>query len=255
MTLAAEPERLTGSPDLRWPEVSAVAARERAGVLGAAARAARVRPGRHRLLFEFALLNFSGAALLSATYLQGWVATIFRSDSTGLTVGIFAVFLAGLLLCARKLWRITCELDCVRNFDPCERSMAADYLAEVSGRDAGSRAITAGALRTKLADGIVAVRHVANSLVLLGLIGTVIGFIIALASVDPERAGDAGSIAPMVSELIRGMSVALYTTLVGSVLNLWLNVNFRVLTYGAVRLTTELIALGEANARPRLLRR
>ncbi len=208
---------------------------------------------RHHLLFEFALLNLSGAALLAAAYLQGWIDTILKADGTGLTLAIFAVFLGGVAVCAGKLRLVSCELNCVRNFDPCKQSMASRYLAEVSGREAGSRAITASALRVKLADRIVMVRYVASSLVLLGLIGTVLGFIIALSGVNPEQAGDVRSVAPMVSELIRGMSVALYTTLVGSVLNLWLMVNFRILARGAVHLATELIALGEANARPRLV--
>lgn len=91
----------------------------------------------------------------------------------------------------------------------------------------------------------------ANSLVLLGLIGTVLGFVIALSGVDPQAAGDVRAITPMVSDLISGMSVALYTTLVGAVLNLWLMVNYRILAGGATKLATSLIALGEANARPR----
>lgn len=255
MTLAAENIASLGShdPKSRRQTVAEVAHDVHTRSAGQDGAVAHASINRHRLLFEFALLNLSGSALLAAAYLQGWVGTILEAGGTGLTLGIFAVFVGGAVICARKLWLVTCELNCVRNFDPCRRSMASQYLAEVSGRGAGSRAITASALKVKLADRIVAVRHVANSLVLLGLIGTVLGFIIALSGVDPERAGDVRSVAPMVSELIRGMSVALYTTLVGSVLNLWLMVNFRVLARGAVRLATELIALGEANARPRVL--
>ena len=92
------------------------------------------------------------------------------------------------------------------------------------------------------------VRHVANSLVLLGLIGTVIGFIIALSGVDPQSVADVDKIAPMVGELIRGMSVALYTTLVGSILSLWLTINHHILTGGAVKLVTAVVRRGEAHA-------
>ena len=92
-------------------------------------------------------------------------------------------------------------------------------------------------------------RHAAGSLVLLGLIGTVVGFIIALSGVDPESASDVQSIAPMVSSLIEGLSTALYTTLIGSVLNVWLMINYRLLAGGTVKLVTALIDLGEDNAR------
>ncbi len=40
-------------------------------------------------------------------------------------------------------------------------------------------------VRLKLSNRIAFVHHKANSLVFLGLIGTVIGFIIALSGVDP----------------------------------------------------------------------
>ena len=104
-------------------------------------------------------------------------------------------------------------------------------------------------LRMKLSQRISLVRHIAGSLVLLGLIGTVIGFIIALSGVDPESASDVKSIAPMVSSLIEGLSTALYTTLIGSVLNVWLMINYRLLAGGTVKLITALIDFGEDNAR------
>ncbi len=203
----------------------------------------------HALLFQFALVNLAAFALLAAAYLQGWLTAVVEGDRTGLTIAILGVFAAGLAVCAYKLHFVTCELVCVRNFDPCRKSWASAYLAEVAARESGSRAIIAATLRLKLMDRIIIVRHVANSLVLLGLIGTVLGFIIALSGVDPAAAGDVQAIAPMVTDLIGGMSVALYTTLVGAVSNLWLTANYRILSSAAVRLATELVALGEANAR------
>ena len=106
------------------------------------------------------------------------------------------------------------------------------------------RAVIAGATRLRLSHRIAVVRHIANSLVLLGLIGTVVGFILALSGVDPEIAGDFASVSPMVSTLIRGVSTALYTTLVGGVLNLWLTVNYQMLATGTVKLITSLQELG-----------
>ncbi len=255
MTTSAEPTYFPGMDGLdgRPDPGQTVAQSADTGPTGGEVGLAQTGVGRHRLLFEFALLNLAASALLAAAYMQGRIGTILAADSTGLTVAIFSVFLGGFVVTAGKLRSISCELNCVRNFDPCKRSLATRYLSEVAGRGAGSRAITAAALRMKLVERIVIVRHLASSLVLLGLIGTVLGFIIALSGVDPDQAGDVRSVAPMVSELIRGMSIALYTTLVGSVLNLWLMVNYRLLASGAVRLAIELIALGESNARPRVL--
>ena len=204
---------------------------------------------RYHPTLRFALFNLAALALLAAAYLQGWVDIVVAADGTGLTVAIFGVFLVGLAISARHIRSVGRELACVRNYDPCRRSLASDYLAEVAGRSSGSRAIAASGLRARITSRIAIVRHIANSLVLLGLIGTVLGFIIALSGIEPGAAASVKAIGPMVSNLIRGMSVALYTTLVGAVLNLWLTVNYNQLARDTVRLVTDLVALGEANAR------
>ena len=49
----------------------------------------------------------------------------------------------------------------------------------------------------------------------------------------------------MVSTLIEGMSVALHTTLVGAVLNVWLMLNYRLVEGGTVRLLTAIVERGE----------
>lgn len=202
-------------------------------------------------VLRFVLLNMTGFALLTAAYFQGWIDTVIAADGTRLVFVIFGMFLAGLAIAGRLVWRISDELNHVSEYKTNEHSWAASYFAEVKGRGSGSRSITASALRMKMANRISAVRHFANSLVLLGLIGTVLGFIIALSGVDPERAADISSIAPLVGDLIAGMSVALFTTLVGAVLNIWLMVNYRILSDSAVTLTAAIVGTGEANERPR----
>ena len=146
-----------------------------------AARGAPSAADRHLLVLRFALFNLAAFGLVGPAYAQGWIDAVLEADGTGLSVAIFVVFLGGLATCAGKVWCVSRELECVRTFNPCCRSWAATYLEEVAGREPGSRAITGAALRLRIATRIAVVRHVANSLVLLGLIGTVLGFIIAVA--------------------------------------------------------------------------
>ena len=211
--------------------------------------AAEQDPFRYLLLLRFGLFNLAACALLGMAWTQGWITQVMLADQTGLSVAILAVFTVGLALCAAKVWRVSSELNCLRDATACKGSWAKSYLREIRGRNAGSRAIMASALRAKVFVRIAVVRNIANSLVLLGLIGTVLGFIIALSGVDPQAASDVTAISPMVSRLLSGMSVALYTTLVGAVLNLWLTVNYQLLSSGAVALVVTLIGLGESHAR------
>ena len=76
-----------------------------------------------------------------------------------------------------------------------------------------------------------------------------IGFIIALSGVDPKAASEVENVQSMVSTLISGMSVAMYTTLVGAVLYVWLIINHRILVTGTVDLIDATIELGETRAR------
>jgi len=206
-------------------------------------------PERHQFLLRFALVNVAGFALLAAAWGQGYLDRVVAADDSGLCLAIFLTFLAGLAIAGQRAWQISGELGCVCHACPPEGSEAGRYLARIGTVPVESRALLASSVRLRLTARIAAVRLVANSLVLLGLIGTVLGFILALSGVDPEQVGDASSIAPMVSTLIQGMSVALYTTLVGAVLNIWLTVNYHLLAGATVRLLAGLVDQGESDAR------
>jgi hypothetical protein len=170
------------------------------------------------LLLRFALANAFALALLAAAWAVGYINMVLVADTSHLSVAIAGVFVLGWLFACRAAVLISQDLNRVRRRDdefPCEPT---DNLKE------------------RLAGRIAVVRHTANTLVLLGLIGTVIGFIVALSGVKPGQAGDASAIGPMVSTLIHGMSIALYTTLVGSVFALWLTVLHRILATAASKL-------------------
>ena len=214
---------------------------------------ARIRDGgatpySYLLWFRFSIVNMAAAAIVVVAYLQGWIGMVLQADNTGLCLLIFGAFAVGLAFSAQKAFETSRELNCAREFDPPRWSRAARYLEAVSGRNADSRSMMASALKLKLATRIAVVRHIGNSLVVLGLIGTVIGFIIALSGVDPETVGDVKAVGPMVSTLIQGMSVALYTTLVGSVLNIWLMINYQMLAGGTANLIATIVESGESHA-------
>jgi hypothetical protein len=197
-------------------------------------------------VLQFALVNLVATGLLVAAYLQHWLDGLFAPYTLSLSALIFAVFLYGLAICGAKIWRTNVDLNDVAAPSPPPGSQAAGYLQAVRASEGESRVLRVNMLRLQLTHGIAGVRHVANALVFLGLIGTVIGFIIALSGVDPAATAEVDKVAPMVSTLIKGMSVALYTTLLGAVLNVWLTVNYRILANGTVNLIAAIIARASA---------
>ena len=203
---------------------------------------------RYLLFVRFALTNVVAATLLGAAWLQGWLDGVLSAHLMELSVLIFAVFLYGLVLCGVKIWHHGVELNDLDAGTPDPASRVGHYLGRAAGVGADSRAMQLGALRLKLTDRIAGVRHIANTLILLGLIGTVIGFIIALSGVDPQATAAAENVSAVVTTLIDGMSVAMYTTLTGAVLYVWLTINYRLLVTGTVDLIAAAIERGEADA-------
>lgn len=202
------------------------------------------------LLFRFALLNLLGGALAALAAAQGWIGAMLEADGQHLVKLIVLVFAGGLATAAARAWRLSAELNGVRDGSPRPGSKGAWFLAATAGRDGATRTALAALLRLKLQQRLSVLRYVASLLVLLGLIGTVVGFIRALGGIDPATVGDPAAIGPMVSRLLEGMAVALYTTLVGSLLNIWLTLNCRLLESGTAHLYAQLVERSERDARP-----
>lgn len=200
---------------------------------------------KYLLLLRFGLVNLVAFALLGAAWAQGLVAKVINADVTNMVILICAIFLIGLILAGYRLWKVSKQLNAAYNYNPEERSRAADFLKKTKGKNATSRSNIAQALRLKLFSRIVHIRYISNSLTVLGLIGTVLGFIIALSGVDPDVASNPSAISPMVAQLIEGMSVALYTTLVGSILSVWLGLIYQMLATGTSNLVSQIIELSE----------
>ncbi len=203
-------------------------------------------PCRQLLMLRFLLVNLVGAALLLAVWQQGWIGRIVSADESRIVLVIAALFLAGFAWSLRRAAELAFELDQARCRRPRPGSRAARFLRLAGEVPPSARGGIETALRLELAASIAPVRHLGGVLVLLGLIGTVLGFVIALSGVDPAAAADVSAIAPMVSSLVAGLGVALYTTLVGAVLNLWLMTNYRLLEGGATRLLGRLLERGAA---------
>jgi hypothetical protein len=198
------------------------------------------------LLLRYLLLNITAIAILAAAFFQGWVIDIFATDATRLTTVIAGVFIVGWTICTYKICHCSRELNLIRRDNAASQSRMQWYAGLTKEAGAESHGTIADCLRSRLYSRISAIRLVANHLILLGLIGTVIGFIIALSGVDEGSVADVGSVGPMVSKLIQGMSVALYTTLVGAVLHVWLTLCYQVLATGTINLANAVIERSEA---------
>lgn len=169
----------------------------------------------HRFLLKtrFLIMNAAGFAAALAAWRSGWIDRIIDGDQSHIIYLLFATFAVGVVLSGWRVWKIAAGLDRVKSGE-----------IHYHGRPVDHRA-----LELKLFGRISHIRHLANSLMLLGLIGTVLGLIQALTSLNGSSIGDAGAAARVIAGLVAGMGTALYLSLTGLVLSLWLNCNFQVL--------------------------
>ena len=200
---------------------------------------------KYLLILRYSLINLVGLVFLFVLITQGYVSKAIKADITNMVIVILALFSVGFILAAYRTFWLSREL----NYSYLKvlplNSLAKDFLQNSKKLDASSRNNLAASLRIKLSSKINYIKFMANTLVILGLIGTVIGFIIALSGVDGSVSSNPEEVSKMVSTLIQGMSVALYTTLVGSICSVWLNICYQIMSTGANNLLSKIIELGE----------
>jgi MotA/TolQ/ExbB proton channel family len=73
------------------------------------------------------------------------------------------------------------------------------------------------------------VEWLATHVVRIGLLGTVVGLIIAFSAAKAGGSADLNEVKPMIAAVVDGMYVSLYSTLLGIATNLWLKINLRLL--------------------------
>lgn len=188
--------------------------------------AARLRGNPQSFLLKSKFLVFNGTAFaaLGGAWLAGWVDQVIKADGSGMGFVVAGTFATGLALSGWRLWKIAGEMDRLKDGHGRVRRFASER-----------------ALELKLFAKISPIRHIANSIMLMGLIGTVLGLIHGLQGVKGATIGDASAAAQVIGGLIGGMGTALTLSLLALVFSLWLNSNFQLLRTATANLAAEII--------------
>ncbi len=158
-------------------------------------------------IYRWALVQLFGIAGLAWVWERGWAEMVVSADVSRVSFAIMGLFALAWLECARWVARMA-------------RRMSRGSLYR-AGREEHERA-----RRRWL--------HKASEwMVQLGLLGTVIGMVMAFSSVSADAASSVEGVRALVSQLMRGVGVALYTTLVGIVFGLWHELNVRMMETAA----------------------
>ena len=115
----------------------------------------------------------------------------------------------------------------------------------------------ASAFRIRLMMPIRILYYVANMLILLGLIGTVVGFVIAVSGLGDSLAGGENlqRVQGVLGQIVKGMGVALFTTLVGAILGgLWLQLHYQLLEKAIAGFVVDVVEHADIEVIPQLTR-
>lgn len=190
-----------------------------------------VAQGAERLFWGWAAM--AGATLFVIVWLQqrGVWRMMLEGDTTGISAGIVVLSLVVTLWCGWRARRLQCEA--LPN-SAWRRAYHADVAAgtEVSLHSLAER--THGAHETAW--------WFASATLKLGLLGTVVGFIVMSSQIGDMPSFDFDQVQVLLKRMTQGMAIALYTTLVGLIGNLWLGLQLMLLDRQADTIAADILA-------------
>lgn len=130
--------------------------------------------------------------------------------------------------------------------------MLGDLLRKRDNRGDGASQVLLDALGERLVSRHAFGHFAADGLLKLGLLGTIIGFIMMLMPVGELQDFDPNVLQKMLGEMSGGMAVALFTTIAGLVTSTLLALQYEVLGNSAVRFVAEVARTVEVDVIPAL---
>ena len=211
------------------------------------------------LLYKSLIINSFAGLLVYVAWLQGWLLLVFKSDASYLSLVMAALFVIFWIISAYHIVVINREIVRFETRQP--EGIAYEYFNKIRAKSIKldgrpvDQFMLASALRVRLMMPIQILHYVANMLILLGLIGTVIGFVIAVAGLGDSLAGGENlqRVQGVLGQIVTGMGVALFTTLVGAILGgLWLQLHYQILERAIAGLVVDVIEHADIEIIPEL---
>lgn len=193
-----------------------------------------------RLFWGWALL--AGVMLFFGWWMQrhGWWSALIDGDPSGISLVIALLTAVVTGWCGVRAWVLQAQAR-TRPEDELEGSTAswrAAYVADMrSGREQAPQLLserTHGPHETAW--------WFAAATIKLGLLGTVVGFILMSMQLGKSQSFELEQVQQLLRMMTTGMAIALYTTLVGLVANLWLGLQLLLLDRMADRIAADILA-------------
>ncbi len=130
---------------------------------------------------------------------------------------------------------------------PSEEGLLGEFLANLKKKKDGDPSALLTAFADELANRHALGQFASDVLLKLGLLGTIVGFILMLLPVGEIEQFDPSLMQKLLSSMSGGMAVALYTTLAGLITSTLLKLQYHILDASAAELATRLAVLTDVH--------
>lgn len=195
-------------------------------------------------------------ALVFWIYQGGRINTILSFDTLYISRIIAGLGILGLITITIRIFKISRELNVVKKYRELmnsdnDRKMAEEWLQSTNSHVAkfisgyrrvlsDDKSIFVGNFQMIISSKLSIFGSITDWLTTLGLLGTVVGFRIALEIMAGIK--DIGLLVTFIQSISGGLMIAIDTTIVGICAAIWLDVNLKwVLRPGAVQLVSEAV--------------
>jgi hypothetical protein len=167
---------------------------------------------------------------------RGLWQTLIQGDPSGISLGLLALSVLTTAWCGRRAWVLRQQAQAPaadthsswRAAWRADRRQAPDLAASLLSERSHGPHETAWWL--------------AAATIKLGLLGTVVGFIVMATQIGRLPTFDIDQVQTLLQKMTQGMAIALYTTLLGLMANLWLGLQLLLLDRMADRIVADIVA-------------
>jgi len=228
----------------------------------------------HIPFLKWLLFNTTVSVMLIAAHYFGLLQLVLDHDPTKLTVLIFALFVITVFYCGNRTLFISRQLnitntirhlleknsrvnkdthekykqsECIKHFDD------VNQVIDSSNKKHIDQIILLQCQSTKLHNKNEIIWQISDTLINLGLIGTVIGFILALWPLFTLTDFSFDNVRSLLGDISGGMAVALFTTLVGITTSTLVKIQAHFLETSTNSLLSQIAYITETRVIPTLL--
>ncbi len=246
------------------------------------------RTQRHHLFLRWLLINGVIAFLIAIAADLGYLERLYVSDRSYISLLITFLYIATNIHCAWRVFHVSDQLDATRDIwnilrrhGACPLNRRDQVIVTADGGQLPRSLLTSligeildqAQVNDGRRDAVIIERNnliraygdklraqnefgwfISDILLKLGLLGTVVGFIIMLGSVADITSFDANIMQQVLGSMSAGMGVALFTTLAGLVGGMLLAVQYQLLENGSDNLMALITKIIEVNVSPLLTR-